>query len=43
MKEQNTLFGIAWYRKEQWELLKSTAADFELIEDAFEEMDGKES
>ena len=37
MKEQNTLFGIAWYRKEQWELLKSTAADFELIEDTFEE------
>ena len=30
-------FGMAWYRKDQWELLKLTAADSENIEDTYEE------
>lgn len=29
--------GVAWYREDQWELLKSTAADPEEIEDTYQE------
>ncbi len=31
------ILGIAWYRENQWELLKSTASDPEAIEDTYEE------
>jgi len=33
----NENIGIAWYSKEQWEKLKGTAFDTEVIEDTFEE------
>lgn len=29
--------GIAWYREDQWELLKSTASDSKAIEDTHQE------
>jgi len=29
--------GVAWYREDQWELLKSTASDRENIEDTYHE------
>jgi hypothetical protein len=29
--------GIAWYREDQWELLKVTATDPEVIEDTYQE------
>ncbi len=35
------IIGIAWYRKEQWELLKSTAVDSEIIENTYEEWEKK--
>jgi len=37
MGKPKTVIGIAWYRKEQWELLKTTAADSEIIENTYEE------
>ncbi len=29
--------GIAWYREDQWQLLRSTASDVENIEDTYQE------
>ena len=29
------MIGIAWYREDQWELLKSTAADPNVIEESY--------
>lgn len=29
--------GVAWYREDQWQLLKSTASDAENIEDTYQE------
>ena len=29
--------GVAWYRREQWELLRSTASDPEILEDTYDE------
>ncbi len=38
MKKQNDIkLGIAWYRKDQWQLLRSTACDAENIEDTYQE------
>ncbi len=38
MKNQKGIkLGIAWYREEQWQLLKSTASDPEIIEDTYQE------
>jgi len=37
MKKEEMKFGIAWFREDQWPLLKSTASDSEVIEDTYEE------
>jgi hypothetical protein len=29
--------GVAWYRREQWKLLKQTAADADVLEDSYDE------
>ena len=33
--DMSTKIGIGWYRPEQWELLKSSVVDPEVIEDTF--------
>jgi hypothetical protein len=35
--ESKMKLGIAWYRADQWELLKATATDPEIIEDTYQE------
>jgi hypothetical protein len=38
MKNQKGIqLGIAWYREEQWQLLKSTASDPEIMEETYQE------
>jgi hypothetical protein len=37
MKKQKIKLGIAWYREDQWSLLKSTASDSGGIENTYEE------
>jgi hypothetical protein len=36
-KRKDIRFGIAWYRENQWELLRSTAFDSENIEDTYQD------
>ena len=36
-KQKDVRLGIAWYREDQWELLKSTASDAENIEHTYQE------
>ncbi len=37
MKNQKGVkLGIAWYREDQWQLLKSTASDPDIIEETYE-------
>lgn len=43
MGKSKVCVGIAWYKKEQWELLKATAADSENIEDTYEEWEKQAS
>jgi hypothetical protein len=37
MKKHKIKIGVAWYREDQWPLLKSTASDPEAIEDTYHE------
>jgi len=37
MKKEGMKFGIAWFREDQWPLLRSTASDSEVIEDTYQE------
>ncbi len=37
MKQNGINLGVAWYRKDEWQLLRSTAADREMIEETYEE------
>jgi len=36
-KRKDIRIGIAWYREDQWQLLRSTASDSESIEDTYQE------
>ncbi|HDL01581.1 MAG TPA: hypothetical protein ENH23_05045 [candidate division Zixibacteria bacterium] len=36
MDQKQIKLGVAWFREDQWELLKTTAADSETIEDTYQ-------
>ncbi|NQV70188.1 MAG: hypothetical protein HQ498_09195 [Pseudohongiella sp.] len=36
-EESNVNVGMCWYQREQWELLKESAADPERLDDSYEE------
>ena len=37
MKKQVTIYGVCWYKKEQWDRLKEIVPNYEDLDDTFED------
>ena len=36
-ENEQVKFGFAWYRRDQWQLLRQTASDLDVLEDTYDE------